>query len=218
MLLRVTPDGVRLREAKSVLDPVRVEQVLGRLSPADREAALKGLRAAGARVGEAHEGRKGRKVRKVGVEGLEVWREVAPVIAGGLVVLVAGIAAIGSMLPRNHKASRTCGSSDPRPKVWPVIIQATEASDVPVDVLESHPPHRLVTRVTEKEKNFGGTWTIAIAPTPSGARRHHHRRRLGREPVFRFVSRFVIGHHATMDALLKQVAKTLSEPAALSGE
>ena len=43
VLLRATPAGIRLREAKSVLDPVRVEQVLGQLSPADREAALKGL-------------------------------------------------------------------------------------------------------------------------------------------------------------------------------
>lgn len=43
VLLRVTPAGVRLREAKSVLDPVRVEQVLAHLSPADREAALRGL-------------------------------------------------------------------------------------------------------------------------------------------------------------------------------
>jgi len=43
VLLRVTPAGVRLREARSVLDPVRVEQVLAHLSPANREAVLKGL-------------------------------------------------------------------------------------------------------------------------------------------------------------------------------
>ena len=43
VLLRVTPAGVRLREAKSVLDPVRVEQVLGQLSAADRDKALAGL-------------------------------------------------------------------------------------------------------------------------------------------------------------------------------
>jgi DNA-binding MarR family transcriptional regulator len=43
VLLRATPAGIRLREAKSVLDPVRVEQVLARLSPADRAAALNGL-------------------------------------------------------------------------------------------------------------------------------------------------------------------------------
>ena len=53
VLLRVTPDGVRLREAKSVLDPVRVEQVLAHLSAADRESALEGLQML-ARASEAH--------------------------------------------------------------------------------------------------------------------------------------------------------------------
>ena len=139
-------------------------------------------------------------------------------MAGGLVVLVAGIAAIGSMLPRNHKASRTLRLKRSPAEVWPVVIQATEASDVPVDVLERHPPHRLVTRVSEKEKNFGGSWTIAIAPTPSGADVTITEDGWVANPIFRFVSWFVIGHHATMDALLKQVAKALSEPAALSGE
>ena len=53
VLLRVTPAGVRLREAKSVLDPVRVEQVLGQLSPADRDKALEGLELL-ARASEKH--------------------------------------------------------------------------------------------------------------------------------------------------------------------
>ena len=44
VLLRITEGGLRVREAKSVLDPVRVEAVLGRLSSATREAALNGLR------------------------------------------------------------------------------------------------------------------------------------------------------------------------------
>jgi MarR family transcriptional regulator, organic hydroperoxide resistance regulator len=44
VLLRITPAGLRLREAKSVLDPVRVEQVLAQLSTADRAAALEGLK------------------------------------------------------------------------------------------------------------------------------------------------------------------------------
>jgi len=53
VLLRITEAGVRVREAKSVLDPVRVEQVLDQLSPADRAAALEGLRLL-ARASEAH--------------------------------------------------------------------------------------------------------------------------------------------------------------------
>jgi len=53
VLLRATKAGVRLREATSVLDPARVEQVLSHLAPADREAALHGL-ALLARASDAH--------------------------------------------------------------------------------------------------------------------------------------------------------------------
>src|SRR4051812_19219199 len=120
------------------------------------------------------------------------------VIAGGLVVLVAVIAMIGAMLPRNHKASRTLRGKRAPAQVWPPTIQATATSDLPVDVIESQPPHRLVTRVTEKEKNFGGTWTIAIVTTPSGSDVTIAEDGWVANPIFRFVSRFVIGHHATM--------------------
>jgi hypothetical protein len=139
-------------------------------------------------------------------------------IGGGLLVLVAAVVAVGLLLPRNHKASRTLRLTRPPADVWPVLIQATEASDVPVDVLERDPPRRLVTRVTEKEKNFGGTWTITIAPTASGSDVTITEDGWVANPIFRFVSRFLIGHHATMDALLKNVAKTLNEEPALSGE
>lgn len=43
VLVRATLSGIRLREAKSVLDPVRVEQVLARLSSSNRETVLKSL-------------------------------------------------------------------------------------------------------------------------------------------------------------------------------
>ena len=63
VLLRVTPAGVRLREAKSVLDPVRVEQVLGHLSPADRETALKGLQMLARASEQAHASAKSRSLK-----------------------------------------------------------------------------------------------------------------------------------------------------------
>ena len=42
--VRLTSAGVRVRNASSVLDPPRVEQMLARLSDGDREAAIRGLR------------------------------------------------------------------------------------------------------------------------------------------------------------------------------
>jgi DNA-binding MarR family transcriptional regulator len=41
--LRLTAEGVRIKSAKSVLDPERVEAMLGRLNPEERREALKGL-------------------------------------------------------------------------------------------------------------------------------------------------------------------------------
>jgi MarR family transcriptional regulator, organic hydroperoxide resistance regulator len=41
--LRITPAGVRLREAKSVLDPARVRALLARLTPEQQEAGIRGL-------------------------------------------------------------------------------------------------------------------------------------------------------------------------------
>ena len=140
------------------------------------------------------------------------------IIAGGMLALVAGIAIVGLMLPRTHKASRTLRVNRTPAEVWPVLLQATQASDVPVDVLESAPPHRLVTRVTEKETNFGGTWTIAIDGAPAGSTVTITEDGWVANPIFRVVSRFVIGHHATMDGILKQVATQLHEEPALSGE
>ena len=136
----------------------------------------------------------------------------------GLLVLAAGIAAVGAMLPRTHKASRTLRVKRPPADVWPMMMQVTQASDVPVDVLDSQPPHRLVTRVTEKEKNFGGTWTIDLTPVGEGSTVTIAEDGWVANPIFRFVSRVVIGHHATMDGVLKKVAATLNENAALSGE
>ena len=139
-------------------------------------------------------------------------------IVGGLVALVAAIALVGSVLPRTHKASRTLRVKRSPEEVWPVVTQTAQASSVPVDLLESDPPHRLVTRVKETERNFGGTWTIAIVTVHGGSTVTVTEDGWVANPIFRFVSRLVIGHHATMDALLKQVAKTLNEDAVLSGE
>lgn len=41
--VRLTSAGVRIKEASSVLDPVRVESLLSRLTEREREAAIRGL-------------------------------------------------------------------------------------------------------------------------------------------------------------------------------
>ena len=144
------------------------------------------------------------------------------IVVGGLVVLVAVVAIAGSMLPRNHVASRTLRVRRPPPDVWIAITQAMSASDVPTDIVERDPPRRLVSRVKETEKMFGGTWTVAILPvdpsTQAGSMITITEDGWVANPIFRFVSRYVMGHHATMDGMLKSVAKQFGEEPSLSGE
>jgi hypothetical protein len=140
------------------------------------------------------------------------------ILVGGLVLLVGIIAAIGAMLPRTHVASRTLRVRRPPPDAWTAITHAMASSDVPTDTVDSDPPLRLVSRVKDTEKMFGGTWTVVVAPVADGSSVTITEDGWVANPIFRFVSRFVIGHHATMDAMLKRAAKELSEEPVLSGE
>jgi len=143
------------------------------------------------------------------------WMLIGLALIGGVVVIAA---VAGALMPREHVASRTLRVRRAPAEVWPVITSLAAASSIPVDVLEQYPPHRLVSRVKETERNFGGTWTIVIAPVPDGSTLTITEDGWVANPIFRFMSRAVIGHHATMDGLLKQVAKTFNEEPALSGE
>jgi hypothetical protein len=131
--------------------------------------------------------------------------------------VVAVIAAIGATLPRDHVASRSLALRRPAEEVWVAIMQATATSGVPVDVVESDPPRRQVTRVKDTEKMFGGTWTITITPSAAGSTLTITEDGWVGNPIFRFVSRYVMGHHATMDGMLKDVAKKFGEQPELTG-
>ena len=140
------------------------------------------------------------------------------IIVGAIVLLIAIVAAIGSALPRNHTASRTLRVKRSPDEVWPAITQAMSASSVPTDIVESDPPRKLVTRVKDTEKMFGGTWTVVISPANGGSTLTITEDGWVGNPIFRFVSRYIMGHHATMDGMLTSVAKSFGEEASLSAE
>jgi hypothetical protein len=142
------------------------------------------------------------------------WILIAIAALGAVLALVA---ILGATLPRNHVASRSLAVRRSPEEIWPAIMQATASSGVPIDVIESDPPRRQVTRVKDTEKMFGGTWTITITPTVTGGTLKITEDGWVGNPIFRFVSRYVMGHHATMDGMLKKVAKQFGEEPELSG-
>ena len=68
---------------------------------------------------------------------------------------------------------------------------------------EAERPRQLVTRITDKSLPFGGGWEYAITADGTGSRVQITERGEVYNPVFRFVSRFLMGHTATASAYLK---------------
>jgi hypothetical protein len=144
-------------------------------------------------------------------------------VVAALVVLVAIVAVIGLFLPRTHVASRTLTVHRPPTDVWalisnPALNQELSGSDVRVETVEARPPERMVSRIADPNLPFGGTWTYTIDSRPTGSTLTITEDGYVSNPIFRFVSRLIIGHHATIDTYLANVAKKLNEDAALSGE
>ena len=105
----------------------------------------------------------------------------------------------------------------------PAWIEHGSTGDIPLETIDAQAPQRLVLRVADPTLPFGGTWTYVIAPTndPStgaGSELTITEDGFVSNVIFRFMSRLVFGHHATIDVYLKNVAAKFGERAALSGE
>jgi uncharacterized protein YndB with AHSA1/START domain len=160
-------------------------------------------------------------------------------ILGGIAVIIAVITLIGLALPRNHTAARSALLKVSPDSVWAVLID-TKAypawrSDVKkVDELpaangkrswtetgksgsityvadEEQRPTKLVTRIANEDLPFGGTWTYSLGAEGSGTRITITENGWVSNPVFRFVSHFLIGETATMDSFLRALGKRLGE-------
>lgn len=78
--------------------------------------------------------------------------------------------------------------------------------DVKFETVESVPPKRLVRRVVG-EKDFGGTWTSDIESSPGGSTLTITENGEIYNAFFRFVSRYIIGHHRTIDGTMAALRK-----------
>jgi hypothetical protein len=79
------------------------------------------------------------------------------------------------------------------------------------------PPRRMVTRIADPDLPFGGGWTFELEPAdgPQGGTSV----RITEDgevynPVFRFVSRFVLGHTRSMERYLADLQAQAGQPGA----
>src|SRR5215211_1059166 len=151
-----------------------------------------------------------------------------------LAAIAIGVVVAGMSLPQNHVASRTTHLSSPTEDVWRLISNAPDfpswrSSVDSVEMVRSgtapawreiakgerityeavvfQPPAHMVARITEKGLPFGGSWDYRLAPDGTGTRLTITENGEVYNPIFRFVSRFIMGHTATIDKYLGDLAK-----------
>jgi uncharacterized protein YndB with AHSA1/START domain len=164
----------------------------------------------------------------------------ALIIGGAIIAGVALVVLIGALLPRDHVATLSARIAATPDVVWNTITDpATHASwrhdvsrvemlpsvatgpswrehskngDITMVVDVAEPPRHLVTRIADKGLPFGGAWDYRIeADGPAASRVTITENGSVYNPVFRFVSRFIMGHTATIDAYLRALGRKFGD-------
>jgi len=154
----------------------------------------------------------------------------------GLAVIIAAIAVIGMILPKAHVASRLERFRSPPAMLWDLIAgpptwrpnirtydKLPERGGRPVwketdkhgqsitfERVVSTPPRTMVNRI-DPGLPFGGTWTYDLQPDQGGTLLTITEHGEVYNPFFRFVSRYILGHTATIDEYMQALRAKLGE-------
>lgn len=93
----------------------------------------------------------------------------------------------------------------------PAWIETLDSGVIPLETETSLPPLKLVVRIADPKLPFGGTWTYEITPAPEGCSLRIREDGEVYNPIFRFVSRFVVGYSGTIDAYLNSLGRKFGE-------
>ena len=166
------------------------------------------------------------------------WALLIVAALGGLVALVA---LVGATLPRKHTIARTSRLAMSQEALYallvnvdgypawrrdlrklerlpdrygmPAWVEHMRGGRIPLAFERMDRPSLLVVRITDLSLPFGGTWTYSLKATPPGSELTITEDGEVSNPIFRFVSRFVLGQAATIEGFLKSVEAIAGTPA-----
>jgi uncharacterized protein YndB with AHSA1/START domain len=167
--------------------------------------------------------------------------KMGAIVLVGLVALVVLVVAVGYCLPKSHVAAREILLKQSPADVFALISnfrdgaswrsnvrtvemlsgtdgrirfrEKTSDGSLACDVIQLDPPRRLVTEIADKNLPFGGRWIFEVSPTADGTRLSITERGEIYNPLFRVVSRFVLGYNRTLDTYLHNVSAKFGERA-----
>ena len=164
-----------------------------------------------------------------------IWLLVAIGAVIGVAVLVVFV---GSMLSREHSVSRRAHFNHTPEAIWEVISDFANQTSWRTDVrsverlpdkqgrqlwnetdkrgqtltfetVESVAPRRLVRRIANENLAFGGSWTMEIGEYGEVTSLAITENGEVHNPVFRFMSRFIIGQTSAIDGYLRALGRKL---------
>jgi Polyketide cyclase / dehydrase and lipid transport len=160
------------------------------------------------------------------------WLLIIALSLAGLLILII---VTGALLPQKHHVARTISLHQPADQVWSLISGPPtwrpgirnyqelppqnghrmwhetdkHGQTITYEATESSPPRRLLVRIADPKLPFGGSWTFDLLPENQSCTLTITEDGEVYNPLFRFVSRFVIGHRATLDAYVKDLQAKL---------
>jgi len=165
---------------------------------------------------------------------------VVVIVVAVIVALVLIVVIVGSVLPKGHSASREATFPVSAERLFVVLTTPADfpawRSDVKrVEILPpegGRPRHRefgsngairfnrvrsipnreLVSEIADRNLPFGGRWTFALTPAAAGSTTL----RITEDgeiynPVFRFVARFIVGYHTSLERFLADLRKRVGD-------
>jgi uncharacterized protein YndB with AHSA1/START domain len=159
---------------------------------------------------------------------------------GIVLALVVLVVLLGTVLPRAHKAASQITLHQSPDAVWTAVhdlanvptwwkdlrtskrvvdgnghetwVQTmNNGTDLPLEIVESDPPDKLVTLIVSRPgAPFGGSWIYEITPVPGGTQIRVTEDGWVANPLFRVVSR-ATGYHSTLDGYLMALGKRFGE-------
>jgi hypothetical protein len=159
------------------------------------------------------------------------------IVLGCVVLLIAAVVAIGFALPKHHVATRSAayraspeqmfalieGSQNWRPDVLhsetyfdcaagKMLSETSRNGQTMLyEISAVDPPRSLTRRIASKNLPFAGSWTYALEPSPGGVIVRITEDAEIYNPVFRFVTRFILGETRSIDAYLHALGKATGQ-------
>jgi hypothetical protein len=155
-----------------------------------------------------------------------------------LAAVIVLIVFIGLLLPKAHRATRSAFFHQPPeaifaaitgPQDWRGVVKTELSSpaaprqwreqsgrnSITFEEAASDPPRLYRSRIVDKNLPFGGTWTWEITPAEGGCVCRITEDGEIYNPVFRFVSRFILGQTKTIDDYLNALGKKFGAAVAI---